>query len=60
MIDEVKEVPDYLKTKGIFVAETSIIDMAIDIAERFGPGRFVFVSKAIWRKEKADKEGDRR
>lgn len=50
---KVKEVQEYLKKRGFIVAETSIVDMAIDIAERLGPGRFVFVSEAIYRKEKA-------
>jgi hypothetical protein len=56
MSGKVKEVQDYLKTKGIIVAETSIVDMAIDIAERLGPGRFVFASEAIWRKKKGKKD----
>lgn len=53
---KVKEVQEYLKKRGFIVAETSIVDMAIDIAERLGPGRFVFVSEAIYRKEKAEEE----
>jgi hypothetical protein len=59
MSEKVTEVQKYLKSKGIIVAETSIVDMAIDIAERLGPGRFVFVSEAIYRKEKADEERKR-
>ena len=55
---KVTEVQEYLKRKGIVVAETSIVDMAIDIAERLGPGRFVFAQEAIWRrKEKGKKCG---
>lgn len=49
---KVKEVQEYLKKRGFLVAETSIVDMAINIAERLGPGPFVFVQEAIWRKEK--------
>ena len=52
---KVKEVQDYLKTKGISMAETSITDMAIDLAERMGPGRFVFVQEALWRIEEKTK-----
>ena len=53
---KVEEIREYLKKKGIVVAETSIVDMAIDIAERLGPGRFVFVAEATYRKEKAEEE----
>jgi hypothetical protein len=35
---KVKEVQDYLKTKGYVVPETSIVDMAIDLARRLGAG----------------------
>jgi cytidylate kinase len=56
MNEKVKDIQKYLKKKGIDVAETSIVDMAIDLAERLGPGRFVFVSEAIYRKEKAERE----
>jgi hypothetical protein len=59
MNEKVKEIQKYLKKKGIVVAETSIVDMAIDIAERLGPGRFVFVAEATWRKEKAEKEEEK-
>ncbi|AJP62041.1 hypothetical protein [ANMV-1 virus] len=59
MSEKVKEIQKYLKSKGIIVAETSIVDMAIDIAQRLGPGRFVFVSEAIYRKEKAEDERER-
>ena len=48
---KVKEVQKYLKKRGFMVAETSIVDMAIEIAERLGPGQFVFVQEAMWRKE---------
>lgn len=60
MSNKVKEIQTYLKKKGIIVAETSIVDMAIDIAERLGPGRFVFVAEATWRKEKAEEEEERK
>jgi hypothetical protein len=54
---KVKEVQEYLKKRGFIVAETSIVDMAIDIAERLGPGRFVFESETIWRKKREKKDG---
>lgn len=59
MNEKVKDIQKYLKKKGIIVAETSIVDMAIDLAERLGPGRFVFVSEALYRKEKAEEERKR-
>ena len=42
MTNKVKEVQDYLKARGIHVAETSIVNAAIDIATRLG-GDYVFV-----------------
>lgn len=49
MKNKVKEIQEYLKTKGIVVAETSIVDAAIRIATRWG-GNWVFVCE--FRKEK--------
>lgn len=46
---KVKEVQKYLETKGIVVAETTIIDAAIHIATRWG-GNWAFVCE--FRKEK--------
>jgi hypothetical protein len=40
--DKVKEVQEYLKKRGIDVAETSIVNAAIKIATRWG-GKAVFV-----------------
>ncbi len=40
--EKVKEVQEYLETKGIVVAETTIIDAAIRIATRWG-GNAVFI-----------------
>jgi len=45
MKDKVKEVQDYLEKKGIIVTETSIVNMAIDIAERLGAGKYTFVAE---------------
>lgn len=42
--DKVKEVQKYLKTKGIVVAETSIINAAIKIATN-RDGNDVFISE---------------
>lgn len=36
MQEKVKEIQDYLKKRGIIVAETSIVNAAIDIATRWG------------------------
>ncbi len=52
-IDKVKEVQEYLKTKGIIVAETSIVDAAIRLATRWG-GNAVFICE--FRKEEDKKE----
>lgn len=42
--DKVKEVQDYLEERGIIVAETTIINAAIDLARRWG-GNAVFVGE---------------
>ena len=42
MKNKVKEIQDYLKARGIEVAETSIVNAAIDIATRWG-GNGVFI-----------------
>jgi hypothetical protein len=42
MQEKVKEVQEYLKNRGITVAETSIVNTAINIATRWG-GMGVFV-----------------
>jgi len=44
MPDKVREVQDYLKKRGIFVAETTIVNTAIDLARRWG-GNAVFVGE---------------
>jgi hypothetical protein len=56
MSEKVKEVQNYLKTKGYAVAETTIIDMAIDLARRLGAGDWTFACEAKARKEKAEEE----
>lgn len=56
MSEKVKEVQDYLKSKGIVVAETRIVDMAIDLARRLGAGDWTFACEAEARKEKAEEE----
>ena len=56
MNEKVKEIQDYLKTKGYIVAETSITDMAIDLARRLGAGDWSFACEAKARKEKAEEE----
>jgi len=45
MENKVKEVQDYLEKKGILVTETSIVNMAIDIAGRLGAGKYTFVAE---------------
>ena len=43
MKNKVKDVQEYLEKRGIIVSETSIINAAIDIAERLGVGKYTFV-----------------
>jgi hypothetical protein len=43
MSEKVKEVQAYLETKGIIVAETTIVDTAIDLVGRNGVGLYAFV-----------------
>jgi len=45
MENKVKEVQDYLEKRGITVTETSIVNTAIDIAERLGAGKYTFVAE---------------
>lgn len=56
MNEKVKDVQKYLKTKGYVVAETSIVDMAIDLALRLGAGYWTFACEAKARKEKEEEE----
>lgn len=42
MNDTVKEVQDYLEQKGIIVAETTIVNAAIDLVRRLGAGDYTF------------------
>jgi hypothetical protein len=44
MNEKIKEIQEYLKKRGIIVAETSIVNAAIDLARRWG-GNEVFVSE---------------
>ena len=45
MENKAKDVQDYLEKKGIIVTETSIVNMAINIAERLGAGKYTFVAE---------------
>jgi hypothetical protein len=54
--DKVKEVQEYLKKKGFKVAETAIIDMAIDLARRLGAGNWTFACEAEAREEKEEEK----
>ena len=54
--EKVKEIQDYLKTKGYVVAETSIVDMAIDLTRRLGAEEYTFLCEHLRRKEKAGEE----
>ena len=60
MSNKVKEIQDYLKTKGYVVAETSIVDMAIDLARRLGAEEYTFLCEHLRRKEKAVEEQARK
>jgi hypothetical protein len=51
MSEKVKEVQDYLETQGIIVAETTIVDTAIDLARRNRLGLEAFV-RELERKKK--------
>jgi hypothetical protein len=51
MSEKVKEVQDYLETHGIIVAETTIVDAAIDIVRRNEYGLYAFVCE-LERKKK--------
>ena len=42
MKNEIKDIQNYLKEKGIVATETSIVNAAIKIATRWG-GKYVFV-----------------
>ena len=56
MTNKVKEVQDYLENRGIIVSEISIINTAIDIAERLGAGKYTFAAEfELEQKEKAKK-----
>lgn len=59
MDEKVKEIQKYLETKGYVVAETSIVDMAMDLALRLGAGYWTFACEAKARKEKAEEEKTR-
>lgn len=49
--EKVKEIQDYLEKKGVLVTETTIVDMAIDLARRLGAGDWTFACEAEMRKE---------
>lgn len=55
MENKVKEVQDYLEKRGIIVAETTITDVAIKIATRWG-GMEVFVCEFKRREAENEKE----
>lgn len=44
MENKVKEIQDYLEKRGIIATETSIINAAIDLAQRWG-GNAVFIGE---------------
>lgn len=52
MQEKVKEVQEYLKKHGIIVAETSIINAAIDLTRRLGAGDWTFVCEFEKKEEK--------
>jgi hypothetical protein len=54
--DKVKEVQEYLKKKGFKVAETTIIDMAIDLTRRLGADDWTFACEAKMREEIKERE----
>jgi hypothetical protein len=58
MNDKVKEVQDYLEKKGFKVAETAIIDMAIDLTRRLGADDWTFACEAEARKEKEEEKNE--
>lgn len=51
---KVEEIQEYLKAKGIEVSETAIVEAAINIARRFGPGDWVFACE--FKQEKKNRE----
>lgn len=55
MSEKIKEVQRYLKKKGFEVAETTIADMAIDLARRLGADDWTFVCEVEMRKEKEER-----
>jgi hypothetical protein len=58
MNKKVKEVQDYLEKKGFKVAETTIIDMAIDLTRRLGAGDWTFACEAEMREEIEERENE--
>ncbi|MEA1957585.1 MAG: hypothetical protein U9N01_04440 [Euryarchaeota archaeon] len=40
--NKVREVQDYLHARGIDVAETAIVNLAIELVERLGAGKYTF------------------
>ena len=42
MKNKVREVQEYLKKRGIIVAETTIVNTAIELVERLGAGKYTF------------------
>ena len=42
MENKVRDIQEYLEKRGINASETSIINAAIDIAERLGAGKYTF------------------
>jgi hypothetical protein len=51
MNEKIKEIQEYLEKKGFLVAETTIVDMAIDLARRLGAGDWTFACEAEMREE---------
>jgi hypothetical protein len=55
MSEKVKEVQTYLENRGIIVAETTIVDTAIDLVRRNGVGLYAFVCELERKGEKNDR-----
>jgi len=57
MTDKVKEIQDYLKKRGIIVAETTIVNTAIDLVERLGAGKYTFACEFELEQKEKEKRG---
>lgn len=57
--EKIKEIQDYLRNKGFKVAESIIVDMAIDLARRLGAGDWTFACEAKMREEIEERETEK-